>query len=950
MAAEPTAPDGAKDLTVLVGELQAAKFRIDTRQYLLAHELILALALEGEELLAAPAERVAACLGPIFCTSPEEQERFVGVVRQWRGEQRERTSAPGAKATPGPEPDPPFKSWRRLKWIDRAAVIIAPLLGVATIAAIYYLVPMRIEGTVTKDGPAGQSEPAPEAQLRLGGLSQTIKSDGSFSIEVARARSLPLEASLEGFQSIAINVTGDTTSPLPVHFLRAPTATPSLPTAPDAPSVSVYMVSLPVASSGRATRWDQVALGAIAAGVLAWFVLQAADRKRKELALMRMPEHDDGEQLTLQAAAPPAAGVNEQEIRRAAVAIRRLRDERALVLHVGGTIEATVRGAGFFSPHMVPRRTAPEYLMLVSEHGKEDHQARLFTNLFDAFEAQGVALDVYSFRDDPRTCLDDNGEGHLLARVISRHHRATLVVCAETSVAFNRSTGATAPWVETTKTLDTRVYVTPEPPFRWSALEFGLIEAGFVVLPASDAGWHRLGELGILDRPFESPEYARGFPAVIGGVDRRWLDRNEPEPDIVEKLLRQLQGYLGDEGFAWLCACAVYPEISWPLTLAVGKAPVNYALLPLLARLPWFRYAYMPDWLRLALVLRIAPDDEVRVRTTIEKLLEELAARRSASTDASASRLPISPFVGPLEVLRAAPPESALSDAILLGFVAKASLDPLMVRAPEALKERFRKRLGEFATSGQPSRPLGDRLLRRLRAWTLFYPARVRFAACVAVAVAAAFALPPLVTEARVSDSREPIWFINVPANDVRLTETAAGSALPALRVPELFLSRTEITVGQYRACVAEGQCRPADSRALDGPTDWPVRYVSVLEAVQYCAWLEQKLKTWIDTPALIAAALAGRSSDGRVWRVTLPSEPEWELAAKGTDGRPFPWGAATESFRANFNPTGLGTPSPVGTFLSGESPYRLLDMSGNVREWTRSAFMPYPYHAGRWS
>ncbi|MBX0331519.1 SUMF1/EgtB/PvdO family nonheme iron enzyme, partial [Oscillochloris sp. ZM17-4] len=105
-----------------------------------------------------------------------------------------------------------------------------------------------------------------------------------------------------------------------------------------------------------------------------------------------------------------------------------------------------------------------------------------------------------------------------------------------------------------------------------------------------------------------------------------------------------------------------------------------------------------------------------------------------------------------------------------------------------------------------------------------------------------------------------------------------------------------------------------------------PVVGVSWYEATAFCGWLTDH-----------------HLNDGHIYR--LPSEAEWEYAARGSERRMYAWGdAVPDDERANFNQQYNGT-SAVGCFPAGATPGTgLLDMTGNVWEWTRSKFQPYPY------
>ncbi len=151
---------------------------------------------------------------------------------------------------------------------------------------------------------------------------------------------------------------------------------------------------------------------------------------------------------------------------------------------------------------------------------------------------------------------------------------------------------------------------------------------------------------------------------------------------------------------------------------------------------------------------------------------------------------------------------------------------------------------------------------------------------------------------------------------------------------PTFFLGRTEITVAQFEA-FARLTGWTGDARATSGPADHPVTFVSWPDALAYARWLGSELKLSSRGNAQAADLLR------QGWHVTLPTEAQWEKGARGPDGRRFPWGAEPRRDRANFESAGT---RPVGAQPCPECAYGLLDMSGNVWEWTRSPYVPYPF------
>jgi formylglycine-generating enzyme required for sulfatase activity len=151
--------------------------------------------------------------------------------------------------------------------------------------------------------------------------------------------------------------------------------------------------------------------------------------------------------------------------------------------------------------------------------------------------------------------------------------------------------------------------------------------------------------------------------------------------------------------------------------------------------------------------------------------------------------------------------------------------------------------------------------------------------------------------------------FIKIPAGDFRY-----GDNKQKVRLDDFWISRTPVTNVQYKLFV--------DATRTQAPSHWsngqipagkerhPVVNVSWDDAQAFCRW-------------------AG---------VSLPGEQQWEKAARGADGRTYPWGEpAPDATRCNFNNQAGGT-TPVGNYPAGASPYGLLDMAGDVWEWCADA------------
>ena len=147
--------------------------------------------------------------------------------------------------------------------------------------------------------------------------------------------------------------------------------------------------------------------------------------------------------------------------------------------------------------------------------------------------------------------------------------------------------------------------------------------------------------------------------------------------------------------------------------------------------------------------------------------------------------------------------------------------------------------------------------------------------------------------------------------------------------VPEFYIGKFPITNEQYAVFIkATGHRVPGhweDGEIPAGKENHPVVCVSWHDAVAFCQWLSE--------------------ATGQLFR--LPTEAEWEKAARGPDGRIYPWGNEWDKTKLNSDAGGSRDTTPVGSYSpGGDSPYGVADMAGNVWEWTHGLCRPYPYLA----
>ncbi|MFQ5921840.1 MAG: bifunctional serine/threonine-protein kinase/formylglycine-generating enzyme family protein [Anaerolineales bacterium] len=317
-----------------------------------------------------------------------------------------------------------------------------------------------------------------------------------------------------------------------------------------------------------------------------------------------------------------------------------------------------------------------------------------------------------------------------------------------------------------------------------------------------------------------------------------------------------------------------------------------------------------------------APEVDLSLAPTIEEEPEDLEEREAAEVEAD--ELVPAPVPAPSGWRERLPSIRTLG-LVLGGAVVLVTLVAIL-----------------SGTVGEPEgpRPIsqGDDLATAMEVLETSVPAPIRLPETEAPAT-----IPPQPRPAAGSTKISPVDGMQmqfIPAGDFSMGANPADPDASANEKPQhdvfldaYWIDQTEVTNRMYRLCMNAGACAPPQRRTeFDNPdlSDHPIVWVIWRDAEQYCEW-------------------GGRR---------LPTEAEWEKAARGIGDRAFPWGsAAIAGHRLNFADRNLGEPwadqtvddgheytAPVGSYPAGASPFDVLDMAGNVWEWVRDWYDPQYY------
>ncbi|WP_088278869.1 SUMF1/EgtB/PvdO family nonheme iron enzyme [Ideonella sp. A 288] len=556
---------------------------------LAAHELLRRLHAQGR--LPAGETEQRRLLAPLLCSTPEQQSLYA----QWLDESQ-RTTTPAGKAPETETRAPPQH--------DGVAAMFALLLA----ALVCWGAWLAWQRAYKQDIPT----PASAASAPV------VPASGGLRIEQPRFTA---------------------EQPLPIIV-------PQHPFAADQPELPAWAVVL---------RHALTAVAVLSALFTAWRLWRHWRRRRLYVEAGSAPT-DRIEQHTLHdplarplAPSPHVLVPVARSLRQRVLSDTQLLDARA-------TIRATIRQGGLLAPQWARRSATPEYLALIDRGGPHDQQSRYHEAMVSALQGRGVVVEVYFYDASPaHGCWRLRGapgsEGRArhdsvpFATLIARHPRHRLLMFGDARATVQADSGQPAAWTQAVGALGQRAWFTPLPVASWGAVEAWVTDSqglDFLLLPMEAAALQTLAQWLASGRAElrQDPAAPLRYPPMLQGDGAAWVHRQvSPPPEVVDQLLHELSDFLGPHRMHWLSACALFPSLSWPLTLALGRklqaaregpaSEPDDAELALgagaLGALPWFRHGLLPHWLRLPLIRRLPPALETLLRDELMQRLERAA-------------------------------------------------------------------------------------------------------------------------------------------------------------------------------------------------------------------------------------------------------------------------------------------------------------------------------------
>ena len=607
------------------------------------------------------------------------------------------------------------------------------------------------------------------------------------------------------------------------------------------------------------------------------------------------------------------------------------------------TLEKTLRHLTAFSPVYYDRRLPPAFLVLLENHHDSHPQSAISEHLIKRLKASGFDIYDYRFETDTLTGYSNQPLAHTglpqrysLQALYQQHPDAGLMIISSTESAFLPVTQQCQPWLQETEVWTERLWITPQAQ-PWGYQQEQLAKQGFLISPLTGQGLEKalalLSEHVASDGSDHQSHWIQGFnnewyPESFELERDQWLSELAPENEEgtrrLERLVQSLGVYLDKKGLLLLYGCALYPELHAYITLCLERAlfadcspSEREQRLLKLSRLPWFQHGRIPLYLRHYFVEQMTTNEYQKVYRVYQSL--------SVADEPN----------GPSFKGYVLDPTKKTSSKTPI----RVNKDLLMVKALQGL--RWRKPRLDIV--------LPKKLLHQMQ-WQVKTREDYLWQGLISLVMAMTLSVGIVLYQTTQDASNTET--LDIPI--VAMVKIPAGTFMMGCLVndddceddekPEhqvtlnaFEISVTEVTFEQYDAyCDPIASCeRPSDEGWGRGGR--PVINVSWHDAQAYIQWLNEKT--------------------GQNYR--LPTEAEWEYAARAGNETKYSWGNQPQGNQANggnkevwesmgaandwdnrwteWPEDGFMNTAPVGRYPA--NAFGLYDMHGNVREWVHDRY-----------
>ncbi len=409
----------------------------------------------------------------------------------------------------------------------------------------------------------------------------------------------------------------------PLEVTPIPTPTPPVVPTPTPPEQPLYQKYWDTIVEFYRKYWSSIRWVAILASLVIFGLTEWYHWNRRRLVVQKQRGKKPPWIYHIQVEAPELSFLKQSPFYTVARFMRQRLKSDIYQLDVGNTITSTIEAGGFPQFRYQALTRPPEYLILIDLPTYHDHYRYLADSMITALAQEGLFVTRYFYEENPRICFREvNEKREYLSDLHARYNNCRLLLFGIGDGLLNPFTGTLDTWTTLFHKWRDRAILTTVPPKVWGMREIALAQ-DFIVLPAS------LDGLAMLVDHFDNPAKLDLKAWKNADFQAPILSPFDEKERGVEDEIAALRGYLGEETFQWLCACAIYPELHWDLTLYLAtlrcmpKNLISEENLLRLIRLPYFREGMLSNELREALVSELDAEQGRRIHKAIVDILEK---------------------------------------------------------------------------------------------------------------------------------------------------------------------------------------------------------------------------------------------------------------------------------------------------------------------------------------